>query len=540
MTILAPTFATLIGAGICLLAFGSVYERWMHRESFYQANRLYLLLTPFLALLIPHLQLDVLLSQSIPAVQLLEKTQSLSIIWLRGRLGGGNQAAFTLGKLLLGIYFFGVAITLGKSLIGFGRILSWIRQGKVTAMDNWHWVSQAKAPETASFFKYIFWNQDLPIPPMVLQHELIHVRQGHSWDVVLMETWVALYWFNPFIYRLRQRLQETHEFIADAGVIETEGSAYAYACLLTSQQQKPTQMLYNTFAAQLRSRLLRMTQQASPRWKVLQFAVCLPLILSLGMFFSVNFLQALPIDNDQQSLQQVIKKWEQTPVIATTTTTGLISTPEKTHQTLHSAGMMTLAALPQDTTSPQTIVVTSSDKSGNAIDIKGKNAKMLVIVDGKKVGTMGNGGEAVISNMNADNISTVTVLKGESATAVYGAEGQDGVVIVNTKTDSDDKMVVKVNSSADVSFTVSSHNSADGVGTSSSFSTTSSGSRPLIVIDGKIIGRMEAADKESPLNKMNPDDIDSINVLKGEKATKKYGADGENGVIEVILKKRKK
>ena len=358
-------------------------------------------------------------------------------------------------------------------------------------------------------------------------------------DLGYFFSWVALFWFNPFIYRLRQRLQETHEFIADAAVIAAEGSAYAYACLLTSQQQKPTQMLYNTFAAQLRSRLLRMTQQASPRWKVLQFAVCLPLMLSLGMFFSVNFLQALPVDNGEQSLREVIKKWEQTPVIARTTTAGLIHTNKKTLQNLPSAGMMTLAALPQDTT-PQTIVITSSDRSGNAIEIKGKNAKMLVVVDGKKVGTMGNGGEAVISNMNADNISTVTVLKGESATAVYGAEGQDGVVIVNTKTNSEDKMVVKVNSGADVSFTMSSNNSADGVGTSSSVITTSSGSRPLIVVNGKIIGRMETNDKESPLNKMNPDDIDSINVLKGENATKKYGADGENGVIEILLKKRKK
>lgn len=540
MTILAPSFATLIGAGICLLAFGSVYERWMHRESFFQANRLYLLLTPFLGLLIPHLQLDVLLSQSIPAVKLLEKTQSLSIIWLRGRLGGANQSAFTMGKLLLGIYFFGVAITLGKSLIGFGRILGWIRQGKVTAMGNWYWVSQAKAPETASFFKYIFWNQELPIPPMVLQHELIHVRQGHSWDVVLMETWVALYWFNPFIYRLRQRLQETHEFIADAAVIETEGSAYAYACLLASQQQKPTPMLYNTFAAQLRSRLLRMTQQASPRWKVLQFAVCLPLILSLGMFFSVNFLQALPIDNDQQSLQQVIKKWEQTPVISTTTSSVLTKSQRKALELPHLKDIMTLAELPQDTT-PQTIVVSASANSSHTLEIKGANSKMLVVVDGKKVGTMANGGEAVISTINTDHIGTVTVLKGESATAVYGAEGQDGVIIVNTKTKPDDNMVVKVNSSADgYSYTMSSNNSTDGVGTSSSVSTTSSSGRPLIVIDGKIIGRMEAADKESPLNKLNPSDIDSINVLKGENATKKYGADGENGVIEVTLKKRKK
>lgn len=53
---------------------------------------------------------------------------------------------------------------------------------------------------------------------------------------------------------------------------------------------------------------------------------------------------------------------------------------------------------------------------------------------------------------------------------------------------------------------------------------------PLYVVDGKI-------DRALAINKMNPNDIQSINVLKGAMANEKYGKDGANGVVEITTKK---
>lgn len=54
--------------------------------------------------------------------------------------------------------------------------------------------------------------------------------------------------------------------------------------------------------------------------------------------------------------------------------------------------------------------------------------------------------------------------------------------------------------------------------------------KPLIVIDGKITVDLD-------LNKINPNTIESINVLKGEKAIEKYAEKGTNGVVEITTKK---
>lgn len=55
--------------------------------------------------------------------------------------------------------------------------------------------------------------------------------------------------------------------------------------------------------------------------------------------------------------------------------------------------------------------------------------------------------------------------------------------------------------------------------------------QPLIVIDGKIM------EKGKNLNEIDPDGIESVNVLKGKSAKEKYGNKGINGVIEIVTKK---
>jgi hypothetical protein len=488
-------------------------------------------------------------------------------------------------------------------------------------MGNWHLVQQAQIPEAASFFNYVFWNNGQPMPPMVLQHELIHVQQGHSWDVVLMEIWIALHWFNPYIYRLRQRLQETHEFIADAGVIEAQGSKYDYACLLASQKQKLEQMPYNTFAAQLSARLRRMTQNSSPQWKAIQYALCLPLVLSLGMFFSVNFLQALPMPVGNQNLGQVVKELEQAPVYqlidesntekqetvlltdkllfamkSDTIPVGdetsksillgnlkgknplvVIDGLKKGH--LNDNGMEALVYKTQEaglsmfmTMDAKDAVTeygeegrdgviylkTKTNESSNQnqkLTIKGAPSnKMLVVVDGVKIGPMGEEGSGPLSKINLSDILTVNVSKDGSAVAKYGEEAREGVieiitkanknlpettVNVNTNVNTNVNSEIKVNVNADskveekTTITISS-----GEGEKVQISQSNSGGTPLIIKNGKILGRMNFKESGQPIKDMDPKSIKSINIIKGKAAIEKYGKDAEDGAIEIETKQQ--
>lgn len=553
MNFIAPSFFTLLYAGLCLLAFGWVYERWMHRESFYQANRFYLLLTPFLALLIPHLQFEVVLElDPSPAVLLLEQSQQLPSELLRLLFPQPSANLLSWGTLLLMMYLTGVGLVIARSLWNFSKIWFWIKQGKITPMGNWRLVQQARIPEAASFFNYVFWNNNQPIPSMVLQHELIHVQQGHSWDVVLMEIWIALHWFNPYIYRLRQRLQETHEFIADAGVIEAQGSKYDYACLLASQKQKLEQMPYNTFAAQLSARLRRMTQNSSPQWKAIQYALCLPLVLSLGMFFSVNFLQALPSPLSNQSIGQVVKKLEQTPVLIVESQRAAQANSKSTAR----MEMIDPSEFARDTT-PKTITVTVDGSNKDGLKIKGAPSnKMLVVVDGVKIGLMGEEESGPLSKINTSDILTVNVSKDGSAVAKYGEEAREGVIEIITKANKNlPETTINVNTNTNLNIDseikvnveeISGNVEEINIDASHVPSTVRArrihlGDTPLIIKNGKILGRVNKKSGKPLKNNMNTKSIKSIksiNVIKGKAAIEKYGKDAEDGAIEIETKRQ--
>jgi TonB-dependent SusC/RagA subfamily outer membrane receptor len=49
-------------------------------------------------------------------------------------------------------------------------------------------------------------------------------------------------------------------------------------------------------------------------------------------------------------------------------------------------------------------------------------------------------------------------------------------------------------------------------------------------VDGTIM-------KDLDLNNINPNTIEAINILKGEKALAKYAEKGANGVVEITTKK---
>ncbi len=65
------------------------------------------------------------------------------------------------------------------------------------------------------------------------------------------------------------------------------------------------------------------------------------------------------------------------------------------------------------------------------------------------------------------------------------------------------------------------------------------GSTPLFVLDGIPLDNSSTGGSGNPLNFLNPQDIESIDVLKDASATAIYGARGANGVILISTKKGK-
>ncbi|NMH89617.1 hypothetical protein [Flavivirga algicola] len=127
-------------------------------------------------------------------------------------------------------------------------------------------------------------------------------------------------------------------------------------------------------------------------------------------------------------------------------------------------------------------------------------AKPDIYVDGKKF-------DFPMDLLDTDRIESVNVIKGDKAIKEYNSK--NGVVLVTTKKITTEKAISKIKFKG------------DGV----------NNKMPILIINGK------KSDKDM-LEKISPDDIESIEVFKNEQALKKYNA--PNGVIVVTTKKEKK
>lgn len=120
----------------------------------------------------------------------------------------------------------------------------------------------------------------------------------------------------------------------------------------------------------------------------------------------------------------------------------------------------------------------------------------LVILDGKIQPS------GAIKKINPNTIEKMEVLKNESATIVYGDAGKNGVILITTKA----PMKIKLNGPI-----------------------TPTGIKAVYYLDGVKID-------STAFRKLDQDKIASIEVWKGEKAIKKFGKEGENGVVTINSK----
>ncbi len=114
----------------------------------------------------------------------------------------------------------------------------------------------------------------------------------------------------------------------------------------------------------------------------------------------------------------------------------------------------------------------------------------------------------ILEGINPDEIEVIHILKGESAKEKYGQKAVDGAIEVITK----GKIDASKESAPLINLTLPDEKN-----------------QPLIILDGKEV-------LPDIKNNLKPDDIASINVLKGEKALEKYGNKAKNGVVEITTK----
>ncbi|MFK7783191.1 M56 family metallopeptidase [Psychroserpens sp.] len=436
---------------------------------------------------------------------------------------------------------------------------------------------------------------------LILTHEKVHASQLHSIDILITQLACVIFWFNPLIWLYRKAIRQNLEYIADFKTqsASNKDRTYQHLLLKTSITNHQIPLSNNFYNSLIKERIIMLKKSRSNKRKQWRYLFILPMLAVLLMsvntkeifiekevvsetsknilgLFNGNDSEVIEIiitkntsDDDLQNIEKELKSKGITfdysgvkrnsdgEIISISTEfknsenssnynisgkEGIksfrfnssndsfgVGTIDKKTFVFTSEGKNVKA---QSTNSADKIIIIEENDSNNGSGTNVKvwkskdtiyttknnnrftfssddddNEEPIFIIDGKKVK------KSIFENVDSDDIESVFILKDNNATKKYGEDGKNGVIVMTKKgsknSSSEDHVIIK---------------------SSNNFTIKTDGDDPLVILNGKIVGQNDMKD-------INPDDILSVDVLKDKSVTKRYGKEGENGVIIIRTKK---
>ena len=234
-----------------------------------------------------------------------------------------------------------------------------------------------------SFFRTVFLNKqdylENRIAENVLRHELEHVRQSHSRDIIFFEMLHIVFWFNPVLFLYKWAARINHEYLADEEVSRSISDVKTYANELINFISRRASVPFTSgfSPSMIRLRLLMLNTSTTRSNKNIRMLITLFTSVLL-----MSFLSFRPAYADNQDIK--------------TKKGGALNNKD--------------------------IVI-------DEVDFKGpdfKPLKALVIMDGRNLGP-----DSMVT-VDPQQIKTINILKNRKAIRKYGRSAKNGAVEINT------------------------------------------------------------------------------------------------------------
>ncbi len=288
-------------SGIAILYI--IYWAFLRKETFHKTNRVYLLVALIVSALMPLFpyQYEVIIDPAKNNDIWTVVNSSFKSIQLSF---SGNEASIpqiTWLQALTIIYFTGVSIFLFRLLAQCAILVFLVIKHKPQKDGGLKILENERYGPPFSFFNVVFINPKFHKQEElheILAHEKVHIRENHWFDLLIIELFTVVFWFNPFIWLFERSIKQNHEFLADAGVISRGHSVGKYQALLINQLMgmQIIGVTNNLNFALNTNRLKMMTKQKTPKIRALKLGFVLPAIALLLMAFAEPSYRAKSID----------------------------------------------------------------------------------------------------------------------------------------------------------------------------------------------------------------------------------------------------
>ncbi|MFK7775116.1 MAG: M56 family metallopeptidase [Saprospiraceae bacterium] len=280
---------------LCLSLLLGFYHLVLEKEKMHHFNRFYLLGSVLFSLVIPF-YIIYTVPDSVENIAL-----SLEPNTITNTITGSNEAnifstlkssLYGYSNLLIGFYFLMGSlffIRFSKNLV---EIFQKIKHNRKINYKKAKVVLIAEDILPHTFLNYIFINKEefetQKIEDELLSHELAHVSQKHTFDIILIELLQVIFWFNPIIIFLKKAIRLNHEFLADEAAIFQHNNIPRYQQLLLTKATSNynSHLASNINYSLTKKRFLMMTTTKSKSTILFKKLLIIPIILGLGFLFA--------------------------------------------------------------------------------------------------------------------------------------------------------------------------------------------------------------------------------------------------------------
>ncbi len=279
----------ILKSAACLAVFYLFYKLLMSRDTFHRFNRFALLGLLVLSSVLPLVEVSVNRPAPVHETMLtLEQLLLLADVQAEGEVVSQPTTALWV-RVALMVYLAGIVFFAVRNLWSLGRLAVLLRRGRLEQLADWlpgrtenvRLVVHNRDIAPFSWMRYIVLSRkDLEENGReILIHELAHIRNHHSWDLLLADLCIFVQWFNPAAWLLKQELQTIHEYEADDTVLREGVDAKKYQMLLI-KKAVGTRLysMANSFNhSSLKKRITMMLKEKSNPWARVKYLYVLPL-----------------------------------------------------------------------------------------------------------------------------------------------------------------------------------------------------------------------------------------------------------------------
>lgn len=285
----------LVKASISLALFYGLYMLLLKKDTFFKLRRSYFLFVMIFSFSFPFLSIEIPMPEQ-------SETQ-LPTYWL-SQIEIGEIVVQEVEAPSINIWTaVFIAVSIISVILAFKLLVQLLSIVKLRVANESEKISSCHIVKLAdkrispfSFFNWIFVNSGMHSMDEleeIIAHEKVHVKQYHSIDVILAEIICICFWWNPFVWLLKNEMKINLEYLADQGVLKAgfNTKEYQYILLQVSNTNTGIPLINNFNVSQLKKRITMMNKKRTSIGKAAKYLFAIPLgvVLLLG-----NAVQASP------------------------------------------------------------------------------------------------------------------------------------------------------------------------------------------------------------------------------------------------------